>query len=68
MAAAPPPPPLTVRLGLAGLCGLVVAGLAAEGQTTVNRVYHLDRGFEKLEAKLQGCGAQIVREREEQAA
>ena len=47
---------------------LVVAGLAAEGQTTVNRVYHLDRGFEKLEAKLQGCGAQIVREREEQAA
>ena len=47
---------------------LVVAGLAAEGQTTVNRVYHLDRGFEKLEAKLQACGAQIVREREEQAA
>ena len=47
---------------------LVVAGLAAEGETTVNRVYHLDRGFEKLEAKLPGCGAQIVREREEQAA
>jgi UDP-N-acetylglucosamine 1-carboxyvinyltransferase len=47
---------------------LVVAGLAAESRTTVNRVYHLDRGFEKLEAKLQACGAQIVREREEQAA
>ncbi len=41
---------------------LVVAGLAAEGDTTVNRVYHLDRGFEGLEAKLAGCGAQIRRE------
>ncbi len=40
---------------------LVVAGLAAEGATTVNRVYHLDRGFERLEEKLSGCGAQIAR-------
>ncbi len=40
---------------------LVIAGLAAEGQTTVNRVYHLDRGFERLEAKLQACGADIER-------
>jgi UDP-N-acetylglucosamine 1-carboxyvinyltransferase len=47
---------------------LVVAGLAAEGQTTVNRVYHLDRGFEGLEAKLAACGAQISRQREEEAA
>jgi UDP-N-acetylglucosamine 1-carboxyvinyltransferase len=47
---------------------LVVAGLAAEGETTVNRVYHLDRGFEKLESKLQACGAQVARRREEQAA
>jgi UDP-N-acetylglucosamine 1-carboxyvinyltransferase len=47
---------------------LVVAGLAAEGETTVNRVYHLDRGFEKLEAKLQACGAQVSRQREDQAA
>jgi UDP-N-acetylglucosamine 1-carboxyvinyltransferase len=47
---------------------LVVAGLAAEGETTVNRVYHLDRGFEGLEAKLAACGAQIKRVREEQAA
>jgi UDP-N-acetylglucosamine 1-carboxyvinyltransferase len=47
---------------------LVVAGLAAEGETTVNRVYHLDRGFEGLEAKLAGCGAEIRRVREEQAA
>ncbi len=44
---------------------LVVAGLSAEGETTVNRVYHLDRGFEKLEAKLAACGAQIRREKEE---
>jgi UDP-N-acetylglucosamine 1-carboxyvinyltransferase len=42
---------------------LVIAGLAAEGETTVNRVYHLDRGFEGLEAKLAGCGAQIERQR-----
>ncbi|WP_421857776.1 UDP-N-acetylglucosamine 1-carboxyvinyltransferase [Oricola sp.] len=40
---------------------LVIAGLAAEGETTVNRVYHLDRGFERLEAKLQACGADISR-------
>jgi UDP-N-acetylglucosamine 1-carboxyvinyltransferase len=44
---------------------LVIAGLAAEGQTVVNRVYHLDRGFERLEAKLAGCGAQIERQRED---
>ena len=40
---------------------LVIAGLAAEGETVVNRVYHLDRGFERLEAKLAGCGAKIER-------
>ena len=40
---------------------LVIAGLAAQGETTVNRVYHLDRGFERLEQKLGACGAQIVR-------
>ncbi len=40
---------------------LVIAGLAAEGETTVNRVYHLDRGFERLEQKLSACGAQIER-------
>jgi len=40
---------------------LVIAGLAAEGQTMVNRVYHLDRGFERLEEKLQNCGALIER-------
>ncbi len=40
---------------------LVIAGLMAEGQTTINRVYHLDRGFERLEQKLSGCGADIER-------
>ncbi|KMO11527.1 UDP-N-acetylglucosamine 1-carboxyvinyltransferase [Methylobacterium platani] len=42
---------------------LVIAGLAAEGETQINRVYHLDRGFEALEAKLVRCGAEIRRER-----
>ena len=40
---------------------LVIAALAAEGETTVNRVYHLDRGFERLEEKLSNCGAEIER-------
>ena len=40
---------------------LVIAGLVAEGETKVNRVYHLDRGFERLEDKLAACGATIER-------
>ncbi|MBV9078224.1 MAG: UDP-N-acetylglucosamine 1-carboxyvinyltransferase [Methylobacteriaceae bacterium] len=40
---------------------LVIAGLAAEGETEIHRVYHLDRGFEALEAKLARCGADIER-------
>jgi len=40
---------------------LVIAALAAEGETMVNRVYHLDRGFERLEDKLAACGAEIAR-------
>ena len=40
---------------------LVLAALAAEGETIVNRVYHLDRGFERLEEKLKACGADIER-------
>jgi UDP-N-acetylglucosamine 1-carboxyvinyltransferase len=40
---------------------LVIAALAAEGETMVNRVYHLDRGFERLEDKLAACGAEISR-------
>jgi UDP-N-acetylglucosamine 1-carboxyvinyltransferase len=40
---------------------LVLAGLAAEGETIINRVYHLDRGYERLEEKLSACGADIRR-------
>jgi UDP-N-acetylglucosamine 1-carboxyvinyltransferase len=40
---------------------LVLAGLAAKGETIVNRVYHLDRGYEAVEQKLAGCGADIER-------
>lgn len=40
---------------------LVIAGLAGEGETVINRVYHLDRGFEQLERKLSACGADIER-------
>jgi UDP-N-acetylglucosamine 1-carboxyvinyltransferase len=40
---------------------LVIAALAAEGETMVNRVYHLDRGFERLEDKLARCGADVAR-------
>tara|TARA_R110002124_G_scaffold9354_3_gene47906 strand:- start:730 stop:1935 length:1206 start_codon:yes stop_codon:yes gene_type:complete len=44
----------------ASVC-LVIAGLAAQGETTIGRVYHLDRGFERLEEKLSACGADIRR-------
>lgn len=44
----------------ASVC-LVLAGLAAEGETVINRVYHLDRGYERVEDKLGGCGAHIER-------
>ena len=40
---------------------LILAGLAAEGETQVNRVYHLDRGYERVEEKLAACGASITR-------
>jgi UDP-N-acetylglucosamine 1-carboxyvinyltransferase len=42
--------------------GLVVAGLVAEGETLVNRIYHLDRGYERMEAKLAALGARIERQ------
>ena len=41
---------------------LVLAGLAAEGTTTVNRVYHIDRGYERIEERLNPLGAKIIRE------
>jgi UDP-N-acetylglucosamine 1-carboxyvinyltransferase len=40
---------------------LILAGLAAEGETMVNRVYHLDRGYEKLVDKLSAVGAKVER-------
>ncbi len=40
---------------------LVIAGLVADGETRINRVYHLDRGFENLEQKLSACGAKVER-------
>ncbi|MGH1359748.1 MAG: UDP-N-acetylglucosamine 1-carboxyvinyltransferase [Burkholderiaceae bacterium] len=46
---------------------LVVAGLVADGETTIERVYHLDRGYEKMEAKLTGLGATINRITAQQA-
>ncbi len=45
---------------------LVLAGLAAEGETLINRVYHLDRGYERLEEKLSACGAEIERIKDRQ--
>lgn len=47
---------------------LVLAGLAAEGVTTVNRVYHLDRGYEKMDERLRSLGAQIERVNEREVA
>jgi UDP-N-acetylglucosamine 1-carboxyvinyltransferase len=43
---------------------LIVAGLAAEGVTEISRVYHLDRGYEELDKKLAGLGANIKRVKE----
>ena len=40
---------------------LVLAGLCAKGETTVNRVYHLDRGYENIEETLGKCGPKILR-------
>ena len=40
---------------------LVIAGLVAEGETVVDRIYHLDRGYDRMEDKLRGVGADIVR-------
>ena len=40
---------------------LVIAGLVANGETVVERIYHLDRGYDRMEAKLRGIGADIKR-------
>jgi UDP-N-acetylglucosamine 1-carboxyvinyltransferase len=43
---------------------LVLAGLVAKGKTTISRIYHLERGYENIEAKLQGLGAKVYRQKE----
>ena len=48
--------------GDVGVCWRLAAALAAEGETVVNRVYHIDRGYERIEAKLGRLGAEIRRE------
>jgi len=40
---------------------LVIAGLVAQGETIVDRIYHLDRGYDRMETKLRGLGAHIER-------
>lgn len=45
---------------------LILAGLAAQGPTTVRRIYHIDRGYERIEEKLRHCGAQIERLKDEE--
>jgi UDP-N-acetylglucosamine 1-carboxyvinyltransferase len=44
--------------------GLLLAALAAEGETVIHRVYHLDRGYEGLDVKLRRCGADVTRLRD----
>jgi len=44
---------------------LINAGLAARGETHISRVYHLDRGFEDIEGKLERCGARISRQKDD---
>ena len=62
------PTPLTgaplIASDLRASASLVLAGLVAKGETVIDRVYHIDRGYEKIEAKLRAVGADIVRIRE----
>jgi len=53
----------TMASDLRASAAIVLAGLAAEGETEVSRIYHLDRGYEKFEEKLRALGARIKRER-----
>ena len=54
--------PRELATDLRASAGLLVAALAGEGDTVVNRVYHIDRGYERIEEKLRGLGAEIRRE------
>jgi UDP-N-acetylglucosamine 1-carboxyvinyltransferase len=55
---------IVMATDLRASASLVLAGLAAKGETTVRRIYHLDRGYEQMEKKLQALGASIVREKD----
>jgi len=52
-----------IATDLRASAALVLAGVAAHGTTTVNRVYHIDRGYERIETRLAGLGARIRREK-----
>ena len=43
---------------------LIIAALSAKGKSSIRRIYHLDRGFDKIENKLKSCGAKIERKRD----
>ena len=53
--------PRVMATDLRASASLVIAGLVAEGETVVDRIYHLDRGYDRMEAKLRGLGADIER-------
>ncbi len=55
------PRPSDIATDLRASISLILAGLAAEGETVVSRVYHLDRGYERVEEKLGNLGAKIER-------
>ncbi|MDO9033110.1 MAG: UDP-N-acetylglucosamine 1-carboxyvinyltransferase, partial [Hydrogenophaga sp.] len=52
---------IVMATDLRASASLVIAGLVAEGETIVDRIYHLDRGYDQMEAKLRGIGADIER-------
>jgi len=55
---------IVMATDLRASASLVIAGLVAEGETTVDRIYHLDRGYDRMEEKLRGIGADITRVKE----
>jgi UDP-N-acetylglucosamine 1-carboxyvinyltransferase len=52
---------IVMATDLRASASLVIAGLVADGETVVDRIYHLDRGYDRMEAKLRGIGADIER-------
>ena len=54
---------IVMATDLRASAGLVIAGLVADGDTLVDRIYHLDRGYDRMERKLAGAGASIERVR-----